>query len=179
MGRFLTPDPMGMVDGPNQYAFVTNNPVNFVDPDGHQSVPYMPGPQIIGPMIAPLPIMPAPILQPSMSLVMNKAGKERAGKSEEQNNNEKVNKSKSTTVIGSIKDTLKYLGRKGYNVLNIKNWTPTKNIKWLDKAIKKGDDFKMVTDPIKHQKLMQKLDKPSAFLDLEMPYLLEKGIIPK
>ena len=70
---------MGFADGPNPYVFVNNNPVNSVDPDGHQAVPYMPGPQIIGPMVAPLPIITAPVLQqPSINVVMNKAGKERA-----------------------------------------------------------------------------------------------------
>jgi RHS repeat-associated protein len=35
-GRWLTQDPLGMVDGPNTYAFIGNNPVNFVDPWGEQ-----------------------------------------------------------------------------------------------------------------------------------------------
>jgi len=34
VGRWLTPDPLGMVDGPNVYAYVNNNPVNMVDPYG-------------------------------------------------------------------------------------------------------------------------------------------------
>ncbi|MEL6651941.1 MAG: RHS repeat-associated core domain-containing protein, partial [Bacteroidota bacterium] len=33
-GRFLQRDPLGLVDGPNLYAFVGNNPVNRVDPLG-------------------------------------------------------------------------------------------------------------------------------------------------
>ncbi|MFC1809099.1 RHS repeat-associated core domain-containing protein, partial [Candidatus Omnitrophota bacterium] len=31
IGRWITKDPMGMIDGPNLYAYVGNNPVNFVD----------------------------------------------------------------------------------------------------------------------------------------------------
>ena len=30
----MTPDPAGMVDGPNLYAYVLNDPVNFTDPSG-------------------------------------------------------------------------------------------------------------------------------------------------
>jgi RHS repeat-associated protein len=33
-GRWLTPDPLGLVDGPNPYHYVHNNPVNFSDPTG-------------------------------------------------------------------------------------------------------------------------------------------------
>ena len=34
IGRFITRDPLGMVDGPNLYSYVKNNPVNFTDPWG-------------------------------------------------------------------------------------------------------------------------------------------------
>ncbi|MGB4923379.1 MAG: RHS repeat-associated core domain-containing protein, partial [Candidatus Nitrotoga sp.] len=34
MGRFLETDPIGYGDGVNWYAYVGNNPVNLVDPDG-------------------------------------------------------------------------------------------------------------------------------------------------
>jgi len=34
LGRFLQQDPEGMVDGPNMYVYVGNNPVNKVDPSG-------------------------------------------------------------------------------------------------------------------------------------------------
>ncbi len=33
-GRWISKDPLGMVDGPNVYAYVNNNPVNLVDPWG-------------------------------------------------------------------------------------------------------------------------------------------------
>lgn len=34
IGRFLTQDPIGMIDGPNLYTYCNNNPINFVDPFG-------------------------------------------------------------------------------------------------------------------------------------------------
>lgn len=35
IGRWTTMDPLGYVDGPNQYAYVANNPLNFHDQWGH------------------------------------------------------------------------------------------------------------------------------------------------
>ncbi|MGF1483178.1 MAG: RHS repeat-associated core domain-containing protein [Opitutales bacterium] len=34
LGRWLSRDPLGFVDGPNVYAYVGNNPLNRIDPDG-------------------------------------------------------------------------------------------------------------------------------------------------
>ena len=34
IGRWLTPDPLGFIDGPNKYLYVANNPLNLVDPYG-------------------------------------------------------------------------------------------------------------------------------------------------
>jgi Rhs family protein len=34
IGRFITPDPLGMVDGPNLYAYCNSDPIDLVDPWG-------------------------------------------------------------------------------------------------------------------------------------------------
>ena len=34
IGRWLSPDPLGMVDGPNLYLYLNNNPINLIDPWG-------------------------------------------------------------------------------------------------------------------------------------------------
>jgi RHS repeat-associated protein len=36
IGRFLTQDPLGMVDGPNLYVYAGNNPISFFDPYGFE-----------------------------------------------------------------------------------------------------------------------------------------------
>ena len=39
-GRFISRDPSGPVDGPNLYAFVNNNPINYIDPMGLDAIPF-------------------------------------------------------------------------------------------------------------------------------------------
>ena len=34
VGRWLSEDPLGFVDGPNRYAYVRNNPIRYLDPSG-------------------------------------------------------------------------------------------------------------------------------------------------
>ncbi len=34
IGRFITPDPLGMVDGPNGYLYCSNDPLNYIDAYG-------------------------------------------------------------------------------------------------------------------------------------------------
>jgi len=41
LGRFLQPDPAGMVDGPNMYAYCGGDPVNNKDPGGTVAIFYM------------------------------------------------------------------------------------------------------------------------------------------
>jgi RHS repeat-associated protein len=37
LGRWISEDPAGFVDGPNRYAYVRNSPVRLFDPDGRQA----------------------------------------------------------------------------------------------------------------------------------------------
>jgi RHS repeat-associated protein len=39
IGRWLVADPSGMIDGPNLYGYVGNNPTNYLDPLGLQKAP--------------------------------------------------------------------------------------------------------------------------------------------
>lgn len=39
LGTFISPDP---VQGPNRYAYVSNNPINMIDPSGNQGRIYLP-----------------------------------------------------------------------------------------------------------------------------------------
>ena len=34
IGRWITPDPLGIIDGPNIYIYLNNNPLNDIDPWG-------------------------------------------------------------------------------------------------------------------------------------------------
>jgi RHS repeat-associated protein len=43
LGRWMSEDPIGLGDGPNRYAYVGNNPDNYVDPTGRSGV-YVGGP---------------------------------------------------------------------------------------------------------------------------------------
>lgn len=83
------------------------------------------------------------------------------------------------TVLGSRIDSLAAKGWPGHNVLDIPNWSAKENIRWLDSAIRRGDEIYLATDPAKHRAILDSLpNRPfSAFLDLELPYLQSRGYI--
>lgn len=41
IGRWITPDPAGFVDGPNLYGYIHNRPLFYIDPDGRILVPLL------------------------------------------------------------------------------------------------------------------------------------------
>ena len=86
---------------------------------------------------------------------------------------------KQITVIGSRTDTLAAKGWPGHNVLDVPTWTAKGNIKWLDSAIRRGDEIYLATDPAKHAAILDSLPtRPfSAFTDLELPYLQWRGYV--
>lgn len=47
IGRWLSPDPAGTVDGPNLYGYCTNDPINFVDSEGTVKSLEMKGPRMM------------------------------------------------------------------------------------------------------------------------------------
>jgi len=83
------------------------------------------------------------------------------------------------TVIGSRVDTLAAKGWPGHNVLDVLQWSAKGNIRWLDSAVRRGDEIYLATDPTKWRGFLDSLpNRPfSAFIDLEMPYLQSKGYI--
>ncbi len=83
------------------------------------------------------------------------------------------------TVIGSRADTLTARAWPSHNVLDVPTWTAKGNIKWLDSAIRRGDEIYLATDPARHAAMLDSLPtRPfSAFTDLELPYLQWRGYV--
>ncbi len=82
IGRWLTPDPLGFIDGLNGYAYVKNNPVNFVDPWGYQAFEGAPVsvlpviPNILDTPFPPQMMLPTPEIGISTLQSNSQAGKE-------------------------------------------------------------------------------------------------------
>jgi nudix-type nucleoside diphosphatase (YffH/AdpP family) len=53
------------------------------------------------------------------------------------------------TVLGKLKDTARYAGRPGYNVLyDLSNWSQDQNLEWLTNSIYRGDIFLLVSNEV-------------------------------
>ena len=57
-------------------------------------------------------------------------------------------------MVDSRADTLAAQGWSGHNVLDIPKWSAKENVKWLDSAIRRGDEFYLATDPAKHAAIL-------------------------
>jgi RHS repeat-associated protein len=83
--------------------------------------------------------------------------------------------SRMVTVLGSGRDVAPYVGRPGFNTFTGKGIAQaeldTQNALWLNNAIQRGDEMWLVTDPVKHQALMDAKNLQSAYLNLELPML--------
>jgi len=53
IGRYTQADPLGLIDGPNRYAYVKNDPLQLVDPDGRESQSSTPIPLPFPPWLPP------------------------------------------------------------------------------------------------------------------------------
>ena len=60
IGRWLSKDPIGLEGGLNLYVFCGNDPVNFVDPNGHNGLVFFSRPWVM--FQRPTPV-PRPLLQ--------------------------------------------------------------------------------------------------------------------
>ncbi|NCC49581.1 MAG: RHS repeat-associated core domain-containing protein [Spartobacteria bacterium] len=93
-----------------------------------------------------------------------------------------VTPKKLKTVLGSSQDVAPFKGKPGYNVLEMDTTLPLDtrkglNIQWLDEAIDRGDDIILKTDPFEWERFMREIGKESFYNEVELPRLLEKGMI--
>ncbi|MFD0861154.1 DUF6531 domain-containing protein [Sungkyunkwania multivorans] len=87
-----------------------------------------------------------------------------------------------TPVLGNLEDhTSKYIGKKGYHVLNSNRWSPGVNKAWIQAGIDKGASFQLVSPQIEKYLVVQKGARkgmPTVFAD-ELAQLKKAGYVQK
>ena len=145
VGRWLTPDPMGFVDGMNLYAYVNNNPINLIDPYGYIG-------ERIGNLFKDIDWVSLTDSQREElheAIIMASLGV--GGR----------------TVLGHYPEYIAKAEKIGAHYLQVGKWSWPKNAKFLDSVVARGDQVIVSTQ--------KALIRAGSTLEREIMYLRENG----